>query len=93
MVTSVVDRRAADQPVLQLDGVDVRFGGVHALQDVDLTVYQAEVLGPSGAGKTTPFDLISGVRAPDKGRIRCLGDEVTNRSSIHRARRGLRRTL
>jgi len=96
MTTSVADRRAADEPVLQLDGVNVRFGGVHALQDVDLTVYRAEVLGligPNGAGKTTLFDVISGVRAPDQGRIRFLGDEVTNRSSIHRARRGLRRTF
>jgi branched-chain amino acid transport system ATP-binding protein len=83
-------------PALSLEGVTVRFGGITALNEVSLSVPRGEVLGligPNGAGKTTLFDVISGVRTPDRGRVALEGVDVTRRSAVARARRGLRRTF
>jgi branched-chain amino acid transport system ATP-binding protein len=81
---------------LELQDVTVRFGGIVALSDVSLAATHGEVLGligPNGAGKTTLFDVVSGVRSPDRGRIILGGDDVTGQSAVARARRGLRRTF
>src|SRR4029077_9333186 len=51
------------------------------------------IIGPNGAGKTTLFDVISGVRAPNEGRVHLDGADVTNKSPSWRARAGLRRTF
>jgi ABC-type branched-subunit amino acid transport system ATPase component len=83
-------------PMIALDAITVRFGGIVALGDVSLDAHAGEVLGiigPNGAGKTTLFDVISGVRAPNEGRVRLDGVDVTHRSSSRRARLGLRRTF
>ena len=83
-------------PALRLSGISVRFGGIAALDDVSLEVGVGEVrglIGPNGAGKTTLFDVISGVRAPDAGRVELNGHDVTHRSAVQRARWGLRRTF
>jgi len=82
--------------VLHLEGVSVRFGGISALDRIDLDVARGEVLGligPNGAGKTTLFDVISGVRSPNEGTVVLDGKNVTGRSATDRARRGLRRTF
>jgi branched-chain amino acid transport system ATP-binding protein len=82
--------------ILHLEGIAVRFGGISALSDVDLDVAPGEVLGligPYGAGKTTLFDVISGVRAPNNGTVVLDGSDVTSRSATQRARSGLRRTF
>ena len=81
---------------LALHDVTVRFGGITALSEVSLTVGRGEVLGligPNGAGKTTLFDVVSGVRAPDEGRVELDGADVTTVSAVARARRGMRRTF
>jgi branched-chain amino acid transport system ATP-binding protein len=86
----------APRPSLGLDGVSVRFGGIPALHDVSFSVDAGEVLGligPNGAGKTTLFDAISGVRAPDHGRVFLGGHDMTRASAVARARWGLRRTF
>ena len=83
-------------PALRLAGISVRFGGITALDNVSLEVGAGEVrglIGPNGAGKTTLFDVISGVRAPDAGRVELDGEDVTRRSAVQRARWGLRRTF
>jgi branched-chain amino acid transport system ATP-binding protein len=83
-------------PALSLSGVTVRFGGITALQDVDLRLNGGEVLGligPNGAGKTTLFDVISGIRPPNTGRVELSGQDVTRLTAVRRARRGLRRTF
>ncbi|MEX0665927.1 MAG: ABC transporter ATP-binding protein [Acidimicrobiia bacterium] len=81
---------------MALHDVTVRFGGIVALSDVSFTVGRGEILGligPNGAGKTTLFDVVSGVRAPDQGRVVLDGTDVTNLSAVARARRGMRRTF
>jgi len=83
-------------PVLRLDHVTVRFGGITALDDVALDLRAGEVcglIGPNGAGKTTLFDVISGVRAPDAGRVVLDGHDITAWGAVRRARAGLRRTF
>ncbi|MEU8884536.1 ABC transporter ATP-binding protein [Streptomyces hydrogenans] len=83
-------------PLLHASGIDVRFGGVHALRGVTLAVRPGEVcglIGPNGAGKTTLFDVLSGMRRPDAGTVAYDGADITRRSPVWRARRGMRRTF
>ena len=57
-----VPHAALAEPILRLRGVGRRFGGVHAVRDVDLDVAPGErraILGPNGAGKTTLFNLVA----------------------------------
>lgn len=70
---------AAEFPFLRLTGICKRFGGLHALRDVDLDVRSGEVLallGDNGAGKTTLIKTIAGVVHPNSGAIHCRGEEV-----------------
>jgi branched-chain amino acid transport system ATP-binding protein len=86
----------AVEPILRLRGVGRRFGGVHAVADVDLEVVPGErraILGPNGAGKTTLFNLISGEFPPTAGRVDLFGRDVTRLPARKRARRGLSRTF
>jgi branched-chain amino acid transport system ATP-binding protein len=82
--------------VLQVDGVDVRFGGVRALSEVSLEVPERTLvglIGPNGAGKTTLFNVITGMEKPNAGRVRLGGEDVTALPPHQRARRGLGRTF
>ncbi|MCX5381309.1 ABC transporter ATP-binding protein [Streptomyces sp. NBC_00091] len=82
--------------VLRASGISVRFGGVRALSGVDLGIRAGEVcglIGPNGAGKTTLFDVVSGIRRPDRGRMLLDGVDITRRSPVWRARHGMRRTF
>jgi branched-chain amino acid transport system ATP-binding protein len=83
-------------PTLELRDVRVRFGGIAALDGVDLGVHPGEVcglIGPNGAGKTTLFDIISGVRPPNSGQVLFDGRDVTAWPAVKRARSGVRRTF
>ena len=82
--------------VLSTSGMSKSFGGIRAVDDVDLELHEGEILGligPNGAGKTTIFDLISGFLTPDGGRIELAGAEVSNRSADARAWLGLGRSF
>ncbi len=71
------------------------FGGVQAVQGVDLAVAVGErraLIGPNGAGKSTLFNLIAGELPVDEGRIQVLGADATRLSVQRRARLGLGRT-
>ncbi|MGV9885244.1 ABC transporter ATP-binding protein [Streptomyces sp. NPDC003006] len=84
------------EQVLEAVGVGVRFGGVRALDGVGVAVRPGEIcglIGPNGAGKTTLFDVLSGIRRPDRGRVLSGGTDITRRSPVWRARHGMRRTF
>jgi ABC-type branched-subunit amino acid transport system ATPase component len=90
------DAAPTDDLMLSLSDITVRFGGITALDGLSFEARAGEVLGiigPNGAGKTTLFDVISGVRAPNEGRVLLAGRDVTTTSSTSRARQGLRRTF
>ena len=59
-------------PILRVESVSKRFGGLQALRDVSFALYEGQVkalIGPNGAGKTTLFNLISGIDRPSSGHI------------------------
>ena len=71
--------------VLEMQGVRKEYGGVPALDGLDLTVQQGEivaVLGPNGAGKTTTFELLLGLIRPSAGTVRVLGEAGTTAAPI-----------
>ena len=83
-------------PLLEIRDVTVRFGGLSALDSVQLGLRPAEVtglIGPNGAGKTTLFNVISGLQPPTAGRVLIDGDDVSRLKPFKRARRGLARTF
>jgi branched-chain amino acid transport system ATP-binding protein len=83
-------------PRLQVDGVSMSFGGVHALSDVSLTLHQGETLGligPNGAGKTTLFNCITGVVPGYSGVIAYDGGDLRGLKPHRRARLRIARTF
>ena len=66
-------------PILEMRGIAKRFGGVHALDGVDLTILDGEVhaiVGENGAGKSTLINILGGIVRRDRGSIRLGGDVV-----------------
>src|SRR4051812_42755504 len=83
------------EPLLRLEALDKRFGGIVATDRVTLAVAPGEVhalIGPNGAGKTTLIAQISGSLAPDTGRIFFAGADITTLSQHERVRSGLARS-
>lgn len=83
------------EPVLRLRGVGRRFGGLNAVDSVDMDIGRGErraILGPNGAGKTTLFNVIAGEFPPTSGAIELFGGDVTQAPARHRAKLGLART-
>jgi branched-chain amino acid transport system ATP-binding protein len=83
-------------PLLAVEGLGIRFGGLRAVHDVGFSLRAGEIvsiIGPNGAGKTTLFNMISGLYTPESGRVTLDGADVTGMSPHHLARRGLSRTF
>jgi branched-chain amino acid transport system ATP-binding protein len=79
-------------PVLDVQAVAIRFGGVQAVAGVSFSVGDGEIvglIGPNGAGKTTLLRIIAGVLVPDAGRVAIRGDDVTELPTERRVRKGL----
>jgi branched-chain amino acid transport system ATP-binding protein len=90
------ESEAARAGLLEAAGLKVHFGGVHAVDGVDLTLEKGEILGligPNGAGKTTLVNALSGFQKPTAGKVFLNGAEVTGWSPHRLARRGLARTF
>ena len=84
------------EPLLAVESVSHRFGGLLAVDAASLSAPAAGVtalIGPNGAGKTTLFGLISGFLRPSAGRIRYRGEDVTGEPPHRLARRGMARTF
>jgi branched-chain amino acid transport system ATP-binding protein len=82
--------------VLETHDVSIRFGGLNALDGVDLTLKEGEILGvigPNGAGKTTFINVVTGLYKPSGGRILFQGEDVTGKAAHEMGRRGLARTF
>jgi len=85
----------ADGLLLHAEGLTKSFGALVVLDRVDFSVRAREavgVVGPNGAGKTTLLSVLVGAHAPTAGRVRFLGEDVTEVATAERCRRGLART-
>jgi branched-chain amino acid transport system ATP-binding protein len=83
-------------PLLEVDNISKRFGGLLALNDVSFGVERGEILciiGPNGAGKTTLFGVVSGFMPPSSGDVRFDGQRITGIAPDRLTRRGLVRSF
>jgi branched-chain amino acid transport system permease protein len=88
--------RSQDRMLIEVKDLSVNFGGIKALQNINLTLGSDEifaVIGPNGAGKTTLFNLISGIYRPSQGQISFAGKDITALPVYRRARLGIARTF
>ncbi|WP_329340976.1 branched-chain amino acid ABC transporter ATP-binding protein/permease [Streptomyces sp. NBC_01352] len=84
------------EPLLEVRGLTMRFGGLMALDDVAFTVGRGEVLGvigPNGAGKTTVFNCVTGVVEPTSGEVLLGGESLVGRRPHEVVQRGMARTF
>jgi branched-chain amino acid transport system ATP-binding protein len=87
---------AMPEPILRVEGLTKRFGGLRAVNGVEFAVERGQItalIGPNGAGKTTLFNLITGFLRPDSGRVWFDGSDITGRQPHQIAARGLVRTF
>ena len=83
---------APDTPMLTLSGLDVFYGGIHALRSVSLIVHAGEVvtlIGANGAGKSTTLRAITGLVTPASGTVTFMGDDVTGMAPHRLVARGI----
>jgi len=84
------------EKILELKNLTMKFGGVTALDSVNLDVYKGEIcalIGPNGAGKTTVFNVITGVYQATSGEIVFKGESILGRKRHHITKFGLARTF
>ncbi|WHH61476.1 ABC transporter ATP-binding protein [Petroclostridium sp. X23] len=82
--------------MLEAKGVTIRFGGLVAINNVDLDLEQGEILaiiGPNGAGKTTLFNLLTGIYMPTAGTIKFRGEVINKLKPHQRVKKGISRTF
>jgi branched-chain amino acid transport system ATP-binding protein len=82
--------------LLELSGVTMRFGGLIAVNDLNLSLEKGHLyglIGPNGAGKTTVFNVITGVYTPTSGSIRFNGAPIEGHRTVRITRRGIARTF
>ncbi len=80
----------------KVEHLSIRFGGLKAVNDVSFNVRKNtifSIIGPNGSGKTTIYNMISGIYKPDGGRIICDGEELVGLSPDRIARKGVARTF
>ena len=82
------------EPILEVDGLELHFGGTRAVDDVSFHVERGElfsIIGPNGAGKTSIFNCLSGVYRPHQGELRFLGESLLGLRPDVIAQRGISR--
>ncbi|WP_254533196.1 ABC transporter ATP-binding protein [Natrinema gelatinilyticum] len=82
--------------LFETNGVEKSFGGLQALNGVNVSIDEGELvglIGPNGAGKTTYFNCVTGLLESDDGTVRFNGQDVTNMDSAELAREGMVRTF
>jgi branched-chain amino acid transport system ATP-binding protein len=87
---------SSTSPLLELNQVTKYFGGLAAVQEVDLKIWPRQiisVIGPNGAGKTTVFNLITGIYRPTSGDIRLAGRSLVGLKPDEIVKRGITRTF
>lgn len=85
-----------EKPLLQLNQVTMRFGGLTALRNLSLEIYSGELvglIGPNGAGKTTVFNLITGIYQPIEGSLYFRGHSLANLKPHQITQLGIARTF
>lgn len=92
----MVEKSRRNGPVLELKGLSKSFGGLHAVQDVNLKVFPGDrkaIIGPNGAGKTTLFNVVTGVLPSTSGQVLLFGKDITGWPSHRRTALGMARTF
>ena len=84
------------EPLLKASNIVMQFGGLRAVDDVDMEIMPGEIhalIGPNGAGKTTFFNVVSGINTPTSGKIYLDGEDITSLRAYQVTERGIARTF
>lgn len=87
---------ATNTPLLKVDNAGIQFGGLKAVQGVNVELFPGELvglIGPNGAGKTTFFNLLTGVYVPTEGSISLNGEKLNKKPPFKITRKGISRTF
>lgn len=82
--------------MLEVKNLGISFGGLHAVDDLSMTIEKGELyglIGPNGAGKTTVFNMLTGVYKPTNGKIVLDGKDITGKKTIDINKMGVARTF
>ena len=82
--------------MLELQNLGISFGGLRAVDDLNMTIERGELyglIGPNGAGKTTVFNLLTGVYKPTDGKVLLDGTDITGKSTEEINKAGVARTF
>src|SRR5258708_32495426 len=95
MTSPATGRGGETTPVLRTEGLTIRFGGLIALNNVNLDIRRGEIraiIGPNGAGKSTFFNCVTGVLRPTSGKILLNGRDITGQPPNLISRSGIARS-
>ncbi len=93
---SAIPTEAPAPPIVRIDGLSKRFGGIAAVDCVDLAFGERQItalIGPNGAGKTTIFNLVTGTLTPDRGRVLLRDVDITGKAPNEVANLGMARSF
>ena len=83
-------------PILEIKDLGIDFGGLTAVNDLNMTVYPEEIvglIGPNGAGKTTVFNMLTKVYQPTRGAILLCGEDIAKMTTVEVSKAGVARTF
>jgi branched-chain amino acid transport system ATP-binding protein len=96
VVSSIIVNKNVDTPLLKVENLTIKFGGLAAVSNVNISVEKGEILGiigPNGAGKSTTFNAIAGVTLPTGGKIHFKSKTISGLSPDKITRLGIGRTF